>query len=313
VKLVVALGGNALLRRSQLPSAGNQQGNVRLAATQLARVAQAHTLLLTHGNGPQVGLLALQAAAYTAVEGYPLDLLDAQTQGMLGYLLEQELANRLPPERAVVTLLTRVEVDRADPAFGLASKPIGPVYTQAQAQQQAEQHRWTMGADGAGFRRLVPSPRPLRVPVLQTLRRLLDGGALVIAAGGGGIPVVRRADGAGMEGVEAVIDKDLCSALLATALDADCLVIATDVSALCLNWGEPNQRALGHTTPGELARHAFAAGSMAPKVEAVCNFVRATGRRAVIGPLDRIEAMLAGTAGTQVHADALAGPARRPT
>lgn len=302
MRLVVALGGNALLQRSQSPTAAHQLANVRIAAEQVARVALAHTLLLTHGNGPQIGLLALQAAACAALAAYPLDVLGAESEGQLGYLLEQELANRLPPGRAVATLLTRVEVDRADPAFAHPSKPIGPVYTRAQAEAQAALHGWTVGADGDGFRRLVASPRPLRVPVLGTLRSLLDAGTLVIAAGGGGIPVVRRAHGAGLQGVEAVIDKDRASALLATALDADVLLIATDVPGVCLDWGGPRQRLLGVVTPGELAAHDFAAGSMGPKVEAACEFVRATGRRAVIGPLDRIEAMLDGSAGTQVQA-----------
>lgn len=281
----MALGGNALLQRAQAPSAANQLGNVRVAAEQLARVAREHTLLLTHGNGPQVGLLALQAAAYDAVPPYPLDQLDAETEGQLGYLLEQELANRLPPGRELVTLLTRVQVDRADPAFATPSKPIGPA--------------------GAGPRRLVASPKPLRVFVLESIRRLLDAGVLVIAAGGGGIPVMRRRDGPGMEGVEAVIDKDLCSALLAVALQADLLLIATDVAGVFVHWGQARQRLLATTTPAELQGFDFAAGSMAPKVEAAMSFVRATGRRAVIGPLDRIEALLAGTAGTQINPDAV--------
>jgi len=284
VKLVVALGGNALLRRAQAPSAANQLGNVRIAAEQLARVALAHAMVLTHGNGPQVGLLALQAAAYAAVAPYPLDQLDAETAGQLGYLLEQEIANRLPPGREVVTLLTRVEVDRADPAFATPTKPIGPA--------------------GAGPRRLVASPKPVRVLVLASIRRLLDAGAVVIAGGGGGIPVMRRLDGGGMEGVEAVIDKDLCSAHIAIALQADVLLIATDVAGVFVNWGQPDQRLLAATTPAELQAFSFATGSMAPKVEAAVSFVRVTGRRAVIGPLDRIEALLDGSAGTQVGPDA---------
>ena len=279
----MALGGNALLRRAQAPSAANQLDNVRAAATQLARVAMNHAMVLTHGNGPQVGLLALQAAAYAGVAPYPLDQLDAETEGQLGYLLEQELANRLPPGREVVTLLTRVEVSRADPAFATPTKPIGPA--------------------GDGPRRLVASPRPVRVFVLDSIRRLLDAGALVIAAGGGGIPVMRRRDGHGMEGVEAVIDKDLCSALIAIELHADVLLIATDVAGVFVNWGQADQRLLASTTPGELQGFSFASGSMGPKVEAALAFVRATGRRAVIGPLDRIEALFAGSAGTQIGPD----------
>ncbi len=300
MRLVVALGGNALLRRTQLPSASNQLTNIRIACAEVARVAAAHDMVLTHGNGPQVGLLALQSAAYTAVDSYPLDVLDAESEGMLGYLLEQELANLLPASRAVASLLTRVEVDPLDPAFQTPTKPIGPVYTKAEADDLAERRRWAMAADGAGWRRVVPSPKPLRVTGLEVIRGLLARGTLVIAAGGGGIPVVPRHEGGGLQGVEAVIDKDLCSALIATELHADCLIIATDVDAVYLDWGLPTQRAVGNTTPQALAAHAFSAGSMAPKVEAACAFVRAGGRRAAIGALGDIEALLAGDRGTQV-------------
>jgi carbamate kinase len=303
MKLVVAIGGNALLRRGQALSAENQLENIRRAAMQLARVAANHTLVLTHGNGPQVGFLALQSAAYSAENAYPLDVLGAQTDGMIGYLLEQELANRLPETRAVTTLLTRVEVDPLDPAFARPSKPIGPVYAEEESRRIAAEKHWTMAPDGAGFRRVVASPQPLRVLGLDAIRWLLERGALVIAAGGGGIPVVRGSDGHSLQGVDAVIDKDLCSGLLARELQADCLVIATDVDAVYLDWGQPGQRALGKVTPQALARHSFPAGSMGPKVQAACDFVGATGQRAVIGSLERIEDMLAGRAGTEVSAD----------
>lgn len=310
MKLVVALGGNALLRRDQPPTADNQLENIRRAAAQLARVAVNHDLVLTHGNGPQVGLLALQAAAYADVDAYPLDILGAQTDGMIGYLLEQELANLLPATRAVTTLITRVEVDAHDPAFRHPSKPIGPVYSKAESERIATDKGWAMVAEGAAFRRVVASPLPLRVLGLQAIRWLLDHGALVIAAGGGGIPVARTGDGSdppGLHGVAAVIDKDLCSSLLARELRADVLVIATDVPAVYLDWGLPSQRAIGRVTPQALAGHDFAAGSMGPKVEAARAFVLATGQRAVIGSLDRIEDMLAGTAGTQVCSEAARG------
>jgi carbamate kinase len=302
MKLVIAIGGNALLRQSQAPSVANLLANVRLAAAQLAKLASievdeqsdpkvAHQIVLTHGSGPQVGLLALQAAAYAAqnpsVESYPLDMLDAEVAGMLGYLLEQEIANLLSPTRTVVTLLTRVEVARLDPAFNNPTKPIGP-------------------ANSEGVRHLVASPKPVQVLVMDAIRCLLAHDALVIAGGGGGIPVVRRTDGFGMEGmqgVEAVIDKDLCSALIATEMQADCLIIATDVDAVYVNWGQADQRRLVNTTPHELAQLSFASGSMAPKVEAAVNFVKATGKRAVIGSLDAIEAMLAGSAGTVIGPD----------
>lgn len=303
MRLVVALGGNALLRREQPLTADNQLANIRRAAAQLARVAQQHDLVLTHGNGPQVGLLALQAAAYKPVDAYPLDMLGAQTDGMIGYLLEQELANLLPASRVVATLITRVEVDAHDPAFEHPTKPIGPVYGPAEAEQVAAAKGWRLVADGAGWRRVVASPQPQRVLGLQAIRWLLERGALVIAAGGGGIPVARTPSAQGpdtLQGVAAVIDKDLCSGLLARELQADVLVIATDVAGVFVDWGLPTQRALGHVTPARLEGIAFAAGSMGPKVEAARAFVQATGRRAVIGSLDQIEQLLAGQAGTQI-------------
>lgn len=309
MKVVVALGGNALLRRDQPPTADNQLDNIRRAAAQLARVARQHDLVLTHGNGPQVGLLALQAAAYEAVEAYPLDVLGAQTDGMIGYLLEQELANLLPATRTVTTLITRVEVSLQDPAFQHPTKPIGPVYSQGDADRVAAEKGWVMAADGDAFRRVVASPLPVRVLGLQAIRWLLEHGALVIAAGGGGIPVARGGDASDhrLQGVSAVIDKDLCTGLLARELKADVLVIATDVAAVYLDWGLPTQRAIGKVTPQALEGHDFAAGSMGPKVEAARAFVLATGRRAVIGSLDQIEAMLAGSAGTQVCPAAAGG------
>ncbi len=304
MKLVVALGGNALLRRGQALSADNQLENIRRAAAQLARVALVHDMVLTHGNGPQVGLLLLQSAAYKPVQPYPLDVLGAETEGMIGYQLEQELANLLPEDRTVVTLLTRTEVDPLDPAFTHPTKPVGPMYTQEEAQRLALDKGWTVAPDGNGFRRVVASPAPLHVLGIAPMAWLLEKGALVIAAGGGGIPVVRTgAGGHRMQGIEAVIDKDLCAGLIAQALQADCLVIATDVAAVYVDWGQPSQRAIGRTTPAALAQHTFPAGSMGPKVQAATQFVTATGKRAVIGSLDEIEALLAGTAGTQICAD----------
>ncbi len=302
MRLVIALGGNALLRRDQPPTADNQLANIRRAAAQLARVASAHELVLTHGNGPQVGLLALQAAAYTGVEAYPLDVLGAQTDGMIGYLLEQELVNQLPNPREVATLITRVEVDLQDPAFQHPTKPIGPVYAPAEAERLAAAQGWALIRDGTGLRRAVASPQPMRVLGLQPMRWLLEHGAIVIAAGGGGIPVARGGDGlAALHGVAAVIDKDLCAGLLARELQAELLVIATDVAAVFVDWGLPTQRALGEVTPADLAGHAFAAGSMAPKVQAALAFVQATGQRVAIGSLEEIEALVAGEAGTQLR------------
>ena len=299
MKIVIAIGGNALLRRGQELNADNQLQNIRRAAAPLSRVAQVNELVITHGNGPQIGLLALQSAANSADDTYPLDLLCAQTDGLLGYLLEQELANLLPASRSVTTLLTRVEVDAQDPAFTRPTKSIGPVYTEQEAQRAAAAGHWQVARDGSGLRRVVASPQPLRVVGLDPIRWLLAHGALVIAAGGGGIPVARDADGK-LHGVDAVIDKDLCSGLLAHQLQADCLVIATDVDAVYLDWGKPTQRALGKVTPHMLAQYAFPSGSMGPKVEAACKFVLATGQKAVIGSLERVEEMLAGKAGTEV-------------
>lgn len=307
MKIVVALGGNALLRRGQALSASNQLENIKRVAIQLARVAQKHQMVLTHGNGPQVGLLALQSAAYTEVDTYPLDVLGAQTEGMIGYLLEQELANLLPATSTVTTLLTRVEVDPLDPAFEHPTKPIGPIYTQAQAELGVQQKNWAIAPDGKGFRRVVASPPPLRVIGLEPIRWLMERGALVIAAGGGGIPVAATPGSRLLHGVEAVIDKDLCAGLLARELAADCLIIATDVAAVYIDWGLPSQQALGKVTPRALANHSFPAGSMGPKVAAACRFVNETGKRAVIGSLEDIEAMLTegmGSAGTQIYPDA---------
>ncbi|WP_353117879.1 carbamate kinase [Nitratidesulfovibrio sp.] len=307
MRIVVALGGNALLRRGEALSAPNQFANIQRAAAQLALVADGNELVLTHGNGPQVGLLALQSAAYAAVEAYPLDVLGAQTDGMIGYLLEQEL-NNLLPLRVVVTLMTRVLVHLDDPAFAAPSKPIGPVYTGAEAKRIAQEEGWTMAADGKGFRRVVPSPTPQSVFGLQPMEWLLAHEALVIAAGGGGIPVAVGADGHSLHGVEAVIDKDSCSALLARDLNAECLVIATDVSAVYMDFGLPTQRPVHSASPDAFRNVSFAAGSMGPKVAAACAFVKATGQRAVIGSLDQIEAMLRGEAGTQVRADGALTP-----
>jgi carbamate kinase len=303
MKLLVALGGNALLRRGQALSMANQLANIGVAAGQLAQVAMQHQLVVTHGNGPQVGLLALQEMAYDATAVYPLDVLGAQTDGMIGYLLEQALGNLLPASRRIATLLTRVEVDPDDPAFAHPGKPVGPVYDAEQARRIGAQYQWTMGPDGAGMRRLVASPRPLRVLGLDAIACLLAHGTLVIAAGGGGIPVARATATGALEGVDAVIDKDFCSALLARELAVDCFVVATDVASVFLDWGSAQQRPLRKTTPRELARYSFPDGSMGPKVQAACDFVERSGRRAVIGAIDQIEAMLAGEAGTEIVPD----------
>jgi carbamate kinase len=301
VRVVIALGGNALLRRGEPLEADVQRGNVRRAARAIAAVARAHEVVVTHGNGPQVGLLALQGEAFPDVRPYPLDVLGAESEGMIGYLIEQELANELPG-RDVVTLLTQVVVERTDPAFQTPSKPVGPVYMEAVARRLASERGWSVARDGNRFRRVVPSPAPRRILELRAIRLLLDAGALVICAGGGGIPVAIDEAGA-IRGVEAVIDKDLSAALLATALEADALLMLTDVPAVHHDWGTPRARPIRETTPGELHRMTFAAGSMGPKVEAVCRFVEATGGTAVIGALEDAAAMLRHEVGTTVRPD----------
>jgi carbamate kinase len=311
VRVVVALGGNALLRRGQDLTAANQRENARVACEALAPIAREHELVVAHGNGPQVGLLALQGSAYKGVEAYPLDVLDAQTEGQIGYILEQELGNALPFEKHIATLLTMIEVDRNDPAFANPTKPIGPMYAKEQADALAAEKDWTFKPDADGFRRVVPSPLPQRIFGIPAIRTLLEGGWIVICSGGGGIPT-RYTDepavpGRRLEGVEAVIDKDLASALLAAELGADMLVIATDVDAVYADWGTPDQHPIRRATPAELAASEYAEGSMAPKVEAACMFVEKTGGSAAIGSIAEIEAVLHGDAGTTV------APAAIPT
>jgi carbamate kinase len=299
VRIVIALGGNALLRRGQPLTAENQRTNIRVAAEKIALVAPGNQLVVAHGNGPQVGLLALQAAAYADVAPYPLDVLGAQTEAMIGYVIEQELGNLLPVEQPFATLLTMIEVDRDDPAFLHPTKPIGPVYDRATAERLAADKGWTVAADGDTFRRVVASPRPRRIFEIRPIRSLLEQGTIVICAGGGGIPTMYD-EHRKLQGVEAVIDKDLASALLAQELEADLLVIATDVDGVYTGWGTPEQHRLGRVTPDELERLDLPAGSMGPKVEAACGFVRATGHDAVIGALADIADIIGGTAGTRV-------------
>ncbi len=301
MRIVVALGGNALLRRGEPMTADNQRENVRIAAEQIAKIAPGNQLVIAHGNGPQVGLLALQAAAYTSVNPYPLDVLGAETEGMIGYMIEQELGNLLPFEVPFATLLTQVEVDANDPAFQNPTKPIGPVYSKEDAERLAAEKGWSIAPDGDKFRRVVASPRPKQIFEIRPVKWLLEHGTIVICAGGGGIPTRYNAAGK-LEGVEAVIDKDLCSALLAEQLESDLLVIATDVAATYIDWGKPSQKAIAEAHPDELERLGFAAGSMGPKVQAACEFARNTGKVAVIGSLADIEAIVQGKAGTRVNA-----------
>ncbi|MGY2171046.1 carbamate kinase [Pseudomonas gingeri] len=299
MRIVVALGGNALLRRGEPMTADNQRANIRIATEQIARIHPGNQLVIAHGNGPQVGLLSLQAAAYTQVSPYPLDVLGAETEGMIGYIIEQELGNLLDFEVPFATLLTQVEVDPGDPAFQHPSKPIGPVYTKAEAERLAAEKGWSIAPDGDKFRRVVASPKPKRIFEIRPIKWLLDKGSIVICAGGGGIPTMYGEDGK-LKGIEAVIDKDLCSALLAEQLDSDLLVIATDVNAAFVDWGLPSQKAIAQAHPDDLEKLGFAAGSMGPKVQAACEFARHTGKVAVIGSLADIEAIVQGKAGTRV-------------
>jgi carbamate kinase len=303
MRIVLALGGNALLRRSDPITTEVQRRNVRIAAHAIAPLAAEHDVVVVHGNGPQVGLLSLQAEAYDGAEPYPLDVLDAGTQGMIGYLIQQELRAMLPPGSPVVTLLTMVAVDPADPAFGNPTKFVGPVYEKAAADTLAAAKGWSFRQDGASWRRVVPSPRPVQILEIQPVTWLLERGAVVICAGGGGIPTVLPTAGSGeLLGVEAVIDKDFASELLAEDVGADLFVMATDVDGVYLDWGTPGQRRLSRVTAEELAGQEFPAGSMGPKVEAAARFATRTGKRAAIGALDDIAEIVSGTAGTSVVA-----------
>jgi len=304
VRIVIALGGNALLRRSDPMTTEVQRRNVRIAAEAIAPLAEQHSILIVHGNGPQVGLLSLQAEAYDGAEPYPLDILDAGTQGMIGYLIQQELRSELPPDRQVVTLLTMIVVDPSDAAFANPTKFVGPVYPQATADALAAKKGWTFRQDGHAWRRVVPSPEPRQVLEIEPITWLLERDAVVICAGGGGIPTMIPSTGPGeLVGVEAVIDKDFASELVAEEVGADLLVMATDVDGVYLDWGTAEQRRLDSVTPGDLSRHGFAAGSMGPKVEAAARFVTKTGKRASIGALADIAEIVAGRAGTSVVAE----------
>ncbi len=299
--IVVALGGNALLRRSDPMTVEAQRTNVKIAVRQLAPLAEEYDLVLAHGNGPQVGLLALQAAAYDATDPYPLDVLGAQSQGMIAYMVEQELGNVLPSEKPIATLLTMVEVDPADPAFDDPTKFVGPQYDKEQADELAARKGWTFKYDGDKLRRVVASPEPKRIFEIRPVKWLIENGCVVICAGGGGIPTAFTSkEKHTLIGVEAVIDKDLAAELLARDLEADLLVLATDAEGVYADWGTPDQRALGWVTPEELEGYEFASGSMGPKVEAAVRFVKSTCCRAAIGRLEDIAEIVAGRAGTNV-------------
>jgi carbamate kinase len=300
MRIVAALGGNALLKRNERADAATQRANVHLAVSALKPLADAHSLVLTHGNGPQVGLLAV-LHENDGGGHYPLDVLGAETEGMLGYLIQQEMANCLPPERACVTLITQVEVAADDPAFLQPTKPIGRVYEPGVAQTIATRRGWSLQRDGAGWRRAVASPQPRCIVELRVIEQLLANNTVVACAGGGGIPVVRDAEGR-LYGVEAVIDKDAVSALLALELHAAALLLLTDVDGIYTDWQTPAARRLRTVSVETLAGMQFAAGSMAPKVAAACHFIRAGGDIVAVGSLGDAAALLAGVAGTRIVA-----------
>jgi carbamate kinase len=302
MRILIALGGNALLKRGTSLTAAHQQAAIVAAAPSLAAIVRAgHQLIVTHGNGPQVGLLALQSAAGPVESALPLDALDAESQGWLGFAIELALRNASPPTTEIVTMLTQIEVAANDPAFATPAKPIGPVYTEAEARQLAAASGWSVAPDGIGWRRVVASPLPVDIIERRSITRLIEAGAIVICGGGGGIPVVQDSPGR-WRGVEAVIDKDASSAMLARILGADLLVILTDVLGVYLDYGKPGARLIKAANPAALAPYAsdFHAGSMGPKVDAACDFANLTGKRAVIGALEDLASIIDGVAGTQI-------------
>ncbi|RKW10984.1 MAG: carbamate kinase [Cardiobacterium sp.] len=303
MKIVIALGGNALLKRGEPMTAENQRENVKTACAQIARVYDGNQLIITHGNGPQVGLLALQNNAYKEVPMYPLDVLGAETAGMIGYMIQQELSNTVPGSASIATVLTQIQVDPKDPAFQKPSKPVGPVYSKEEADKIAAEKGWTMAPDNDKYRRVVASPKPVNIFGLEPLKTLIDNKYIVVCGGGGGIPT--WVDDKGKQhGAEAVIDKDLATALLATLIDADLFVIATDVDGAYLDWGKPEQKRIALAAPDAALAFGFASGSMGPKIEAAANFAKATGKDAVIGALADIEQIVAGKAGTRISGKA---------
>lgn len=300
MRVVVALGGNALLRRGQPVDVATQRANIATAVAAIAELAHEHQVVVTHGNGPQVGLLALQSEALRDVTPYPLDVLGAESEGMIGYLLEQHLINALDG-RPVATLLTQVIVDPDDPAFAHPTKPIGPVYDQLTAQRLADERGWSIAPDGEHYRRVVPSPEPRSIIELAALELLANSGVLVVCVGGGGIPVILD-EHKRLHGIEAVIDKDLSAALLATQLHADALLMLTDVPNVEADWRTPQARPLTEVTTDEVRRLNLAPGSMAPKIEAACRFIDAVGGIAAIGALADAAALLGGDRGTRITA-----------
>lgn len=309
MRVVAALGGNALLQRGEAPLAERQASHVAQAVAALAPIAAQHDLVVTHGNGPQVGLLAIESAADPVLaRPYPLDVLGAESQGMVGYLLVLALGNALPGRR-VAAVLTCTVVDPADPAFSAPTKFVGPQYADEVARKLATVHGWEFRRDGLLLRRVVASPEPKELLELATIRELAASGVVVVCSGGGGVPVVRGPDGA-LRGAEAVIDKDLSASLLASSLHADVLLILTDVRGVIDGFGTDHERVLDELVADDPAITALPAGSMGPKVEAARRFVASTSGRAVIGRLEDAALMLDGRAGTRVVPHGAPAPAR---
>jgi carbamate kinase len=300
MRIVAALGGNALLERGEPPESAIQEAHVIKAVQALAPLAAGNDLVITHGNGPQVGMLALESAHDPALSRpYPFDVLGAQTQGMIGYWLVQELRNTLPG-RQTACLVSRTLVSPDDPAFAHPSKFVGQVYDEQQARALAASQHWEIRQDGARWRRVVPSPEPAALLDLPVIQMLLERQTIVVCSGGGGVPVMAVNGSGRTRGVEAVVDKDFTAALLACQLDADVLLLLTDVAAVQDGYGTPQAHPIRRATPAELRARNFPAGSMGPKIEAVCRFVEATGKVAAIGRLDDAQALLAGQAGTLI-------------
>jgi len=299
--VVIALGTRAVLRRQEAATVEARRANVRVAAQALAPVAAEHRIVIGHGGGPQAGLLSSQAAVAEVAAAYPLDLLRAQGEGMVGYLIEQELGNLLPFGRPFATVMTMVEVDPSDPAFQAPSAFVGPPYDEAAAERLAAEKGWTFKEDGPAWRRVVASPEPKRIFELRPIRWLVERNTIVIAAGGGGIPTMFK-PGADRQitGADCVIDKDLAMSLLARELDADFFVMLTDVDAVYANWGQPSQTAIRRASPDLMTSFNFSTRSIGPKVDAACRFTSVTGKPAAIGALEDLSRILRGEAGTLI-------------
>jgi len=296
--IVLALGGNALLQRGEPQEEENLVNNIKRAVKAIANLAKDHTLILCHGNGPQVGLLSLQADAYHEVKPYGLDVLCAESQGMIGYLLQRELNSELK-DKTVVTLITQVIVDHNDPAFKQPSKPIGPFYSKEEANQYQQEKNWQFIEEKNGFRRIVPSPMPFEIVELPLIKLLVENRCLVICGGGGGISVFKNVNNQ-LVGIESIIDKDLTAAEIAIALKADKFVILTDIDGVYKNWEQKNAQVIRNITSDELEQMQFAAGSMEPKIKAATKFVQDTNKKVMIGALIDAEKVLREEAGTTI-------------